>query len=460
MNRRILFFAILFFPLTIFAQKTIGTWNGSISLPSGKLSLIIHIKKEQDSLVATWDSPKQNVFGMKASRLYERNDSLIFMVDNIHFVYNGKIISDDSIHGQFMQNGAIFPLDLIRGELKQENKLNQDSLTLADSYKYYKSDSVKFRNINANITLAGTLTIPLNYQNDKSAIVLISGSGPSDRDENGYGHTIFAILADHLTKNGYPVLRYDDRGVGQSKGDYKNATIKDFSSDALAAINFLRDEKHFKQVGLIGHSEGGFIAPMIAADFPNKVNFIVLMAGPGVSGDSLLLLQNRKYLQLSGASDINILMSTAVNRDIYQIIKSNKDTSITLPKLRAYFWKNMKSPNADSLSPNVQNVYNQAVNMEVISIIQTDPSQYLNRVKCPVLALNGSKDVQVLPDENLAALKSGLTNSTSVTIEKLEGLNHLFQKANTGLPNEYEDISETLDPIFFEALDKWLLQLK
>jgi uncharacterized protein len=279
------------------------------------------------------------------------------------------------------------------------------------------------------------------------------------------GHKPFLIISDHLTKNGMAVLRYDDRGVGKSSGDFKTATSADFATDVESAITYLKTRKEIntKKIGLMGHSEGGLIAPMVASK-SKDVAFIVLMAGPGMQGDQLLLLQQKLIGKASGGSDENLLKIEFENRKAFDIVKKSNSTEQLNIDLTNFIKQNLvENPNT-KIPDGMSN--DDFVNLQVKAIatpwmqyfIKYNPIPALEKVKCPVLAINGEKDLQVPPKENLAAIKNALTKggNKKVTIKEFPNLNHLFQECITGSPDEYATIDQTISPIALEAITKWI----
>lgn len=328
----------------------------------------------------------------------------------------------------------------------------------------YTSENITFINYSADsIPLAGTLTLPKDLKNPPVAI-LISGSGPQDRNEELLGHKPFLVLADYLTNHGIGVLRYDDRGVGESKGDFTTATTFDFATDVEAAIAYLksRNDVDTSKIGLIGHSEGGIIAPMVASK-SKDVAFIILLAGPAVNGAEILLSQSRKAGELAGTPQAFLDENEKLASIIYDIIRANTEEEILKTNitnaLNDYKTNNPLSPLVPHITPVMIAQQLSILKSDwLCNFIRIEPKDYLEKIKCPVLALNGSKDIQVLPDNNLEGIKKGLANNKDVTIKKLAGLNHLFQTAETGNVQEYGKIEETFAPIALEIIKDWILE--
>ena len=330
-------------------------------------------------------------------------------------------------------------------------------------YSYYSED-ITFENKIAGISLAGTLTLP-KKDGVFPVVILISGSGPQNRDEELLGHKPFLVLSDYLTKNGIAVLRYDDRGVGQSKGDFKTATSSDFATDVESAISYLKTRKEInkKKIGLIGHSEGGLIAPMVASK-SKDVAFIVLLAGTGIQGDQILLLQQKLIGKASGISDVDLQKNEIANRKVFDIVNKSNNLDQLNNDLTTYIKQSLKDnpteekPAGMSDDDFVKLQVKQITNPWMQYFIKYNPAPALEKVKCPVLAINGEKDLQVPPKENLEAIKKALTKggNKKVTTKEFPNLNHLFQECETGLPDEYAKIEQTFSPTALTEILKWI----
>ena len=330
----------------------------------------------------------------------------------------------------------------------------------------YTSEEIYFTNVKANsIKLAGTFTLPKGIKNPPVA-VLISGSGPQNRNEELMNHKPFLVISDYLTNNGIAVLRYDDRGISESEGDFKTATSFDFATDVEAAIEYLktRTDIDTSKIGLIGHSEGGLIAPIVASR--NKdIAFIILLAGTGVNGGKILETQSRRASELAGANSAILNENEKLTKIIYRIIRNNSDTDTIKTKiakeLNDFKTNNPMSILAPAITPTlIEQQFNILKSKWLLTFIRIEPKDYLEKTTCPVLALNGSKDFQVLPELNLNAIKNALETGENkdFTIKELEGLNHLFQTAETGSMQEYSQIEETFSPIALEIIKDWILK--
>jgi hypothetical protein len=320
----------------------------------------------------------------------------------------------------------------------------------------YRAEDVSFDNAAAKgVTLSGTLTVP-EGSGPFPAAILITGSGPQDRDETVFGHKPFAVLADHLTRHGVAVLRYDDRGAGKSTGDFATATSADFATDANAAVRFLgtRPEIDHDAIGLIGHSEGGMVAP-IAAAANADVRFIVLLAGPGTDLAQLALSQQRLLGTSQGVSDAELARMEPVMTRVFSAVAKSSSAEDAQRRVRGVL-------TADALAAlKVPESQREAMVQRFSSdwfrfFLQYKPATNLARVRVPVLALNGTLDRQVPADENLAAIEAALAGNPDVTIRKLDGLNHFFQSARTGAIGEYADLAETMSPVVLDIVSDWI----
>lgn len=447
--------------LAISAQDVIGSWHGLLKVSGIELRISFNISQNNGVYSSTMDSPDQGAFGiaMTSTEINDNGVKITYAAASI--VYNGTVKSNELITGTFTQGGMDIPLDLSR--TLPEKEVVKRTQEPVKPYPYY-SEEVKVDNKLDSVILAGTLTLP-SREGKYPVVILISGSGPQNRDEELLNHKPFLVLSDYLTRNGIGVFRYDDRGTASSTGNYNSATTEDFARDVNAIVEYLmtRKEIDHAHIGLIGHSEGGIIAPMVASK-SKDVSFIVMMAGTGIPGNELLLLQQEAILKVSGEKEAQIKEMTTFNKEIFNIIlNESNDDSIT-SQLTAYIKKVSKS-NPEWMSSNKLDEES-LIRMTVKSIdtpwmkyfIRHNPALVLQKVKCPVLAINGSKDLQVPPKENLAAIKKALdlAGNSKVTIKELPGLNHLFQECTTGNPSEYSQIDQTISPVALEEISGWI----
>lgn len=444
----------------------IGIWQGTLDVGRGNsLRIVFHILQNADSLSGTLDSPDQGAFGIPVTSIDIFSDSIKLNVLSINGYYLGILERDSlKITGTWNQNGFTFPLSLNKTNKVEEVKRPQEP---KKPYPY-KEEEVKFQNKDAKITLAGTLTLP-ESGNNFPAVVLITGSGPQDRNEAIMNHKPFLVLADYLTRKGIAVLRYDDRGFGKSGGDFSKATTQDFVSDALAAADYLlsRNEINKKEIGLIGHSEGGLIAPLAAVQ-SNKIDFIVLMAATGLPGEDILKMQSVLILKANGANDSYIQKIAVFNDKVYTLIKTEKDSTQLREKLENLFenfLNDLPENEKSNLGKDPKKIFESQINLITSPwfkyFLTYDPRPTLRKVKVPVLAIDGSKDLQVPPKEDLEAISKALSEggNKNYKVKELKGLNHLFQTANTGSPTEYAKIEETIAPKALNTIGDWIIKI-
>lgn len=458
----------MFFISQLFAQNidVNGIWSGKLELPNKmKLTIIFNIHMDENGKYQTSiDSPDQGAKGIKTSRTKITSDSIIIESPIIRGTFTGRInLNENRIEGKWIQGGISLDLIVNKVDEIEESRRPQEP----EEPFPYKSEEISFKNGVDNVLLSGTLTLPENESN-LPAVVLITGSGPQNRDEELLGHKPFLVLSDFLTRNGFAVLRFDDRGVGKSTGTFVTSTSEDFARDVLAAVEFLktRNEIDKTKIGLIGHSEGGIIAPMVAVR-SNDVSFIVLMAGTGVPGDSILIMQNRLIQKAEGVPEKEIDETTDIQRKLFQlVIKSSNDEILQNQlgnKLNEYL---STIPDEQKNKLGDLKTY---INMQVKTFtspwfkyfLEYNPAKTLEKVKCPVLALNGSNDLQVSPEENLSAIENALKKggNKNYEIEILPGLNHLFQTSKTGAVSEYSSIEETISPMALNAMLEWMKKI-
>ena len=418
-----------------------GSWLGKISSNAIDLRLIFNLKlNDKDSLIATADSPDQGVKNIPLGQVILKDNKLTIQAPMIMGEYNGTITGDSTINGTWTQRGGDYPVNLKK--LKTPFTVNRPQEPKPPFP--YTSEDVTFANDKFNIKIAGTLTIPAGTGPFK-AVILITGSGAQNRDEELLGHKPFLVISDWLSRNGIAVLRYDDRGVGKSQGNYSTATTADLATDAEAAYNFLMNYPKIdhKEIGLMGHSEGGLIAPIAASTNPG-VGFIVSLAGPGVTGQQIIIRQSQEISRASGIGEEKIRKNTETNKKLYTVLRKEKDNKKAEVKILALYKEILekeKTPKEETEKAvnQLKATFGAPVYTWFRYFIVTDPAIFWKKVKCPVLALNGEKDLQVAANENLPAIEKTLKTSgnKSVKAVKLTGLNHLFQHCKTGLPAEY-----------------------
>jgi uncharacterized protein len=430
-----------------------GAWSGTIDAGAMKLRVVFHITNTANGLKATLDSIDQGANGIPVASVTRKEASIRFDVAAAHGTFDAKISADgERIEGTWSQGGNAIPLVLRR--VKNAAELERRRPQEPKAPLPYGTRDVHYDNKESGFTLAATLTIPQG-PGPFPAVLLISGSGKHDRDEALLGHKPFLILADQLTRRGIVVLRADKRGVGQSGGNYATATTMDFASDAVAGLAYLKTvplvDAH--RIGLLGHSEGGVIAPIVAAAHPADVAFIVLLAGSGVPGDQIIVAQTRLIAAANGASADQAKAAAEQERELLDVVKKAGSDSDIEAELRTMLKGKVPDSQIDSALAQVMSPWFR-------TFISFDPATALRKVKCPTLAIGGSKDLQVPAHENLAAIKSALEAGGNKSVETVEypGLNHLFQHAKSGSPGEYAEIEETMSPEVTEKVGSWILQ--
>jgi len=459
---------ILLLTQTISAQNIdkkfiTGSWLGKITAGAIQLRVVFNLLIiGKDSLVATLDSPDQGAKGIKLGPVTYTGETLKISAGALQAEYNGTIKNDTLIEGTWKQGPTTNPLNLVR--LKTAFTLIRPQEPKPPFP--YSSEDLTFPNDKFNINLAGTLTIPAG-QGPFPAVIMITGSGAQNRNEEIMGHKPFLVISDYLSRNGIAVLRYDDRGVAKSQGSQLNATSADFATDAEAAYNFLKNNPRIKSgsIGLMGHSEGGLIAPIVASTNPG-IGFIVSLAGPGVTGQQIIIRQQQDIGKLSGINENQIKKATEINKKLYAVLRKEKDNKKAEVKILALYREIMekeKTSKADTEKAvgQLKATFGASTYTWLRYFMFTDAADYWKKVKCPVLALNGEKDLQVSATENLPAIEKALKSSGNMSVKtvKFPGLNHLFQHSKTGLPAEYGNIEETFSPEVLKVISEWILSL-
>ncbi len=461
MKKSLFLSLVLLLTLPSKAQDISGPWYGILKVQGLQLRLAFHLTKTDTGYTATMDSPDQGVRGIPVTTVNYRDSTLEIRIDHAKILYEAKLNKDNIFKGTFNQSVMKLPLDLSRQ--KPEKQGPERPQEPKPPFPYY-TEEVAFVNERDSITLAGTLSMPAKGGR-YPAVILISGSGPQNRDEEISGHKPFLVIADHLTKNGIAVLRFDDRGTGKSTGNHGIATTKDFATDVESALNYLNTRKEIdgKKIGLIGHSEGGLIAPMVAKATDNT-HFIVLLAAPGLRGDKLLLLQQKAIGNAMGTSEKQLKTFEKINKKIFEMVVSSKDTALLKISLTTSIKNALDSMPADSRPPDTE-IYaaqqaKQLTNSWMVGFLKYDPIPALEKVSCPVLALNGGKDLQVPPDPNISLIRAALERggNKNITTKVLPGLNHLFQECDKGLPGEYSTIRQTFSPVALNEMTEWILK--
>lgn len=441
-------------------------YEGTIETEMQDLLVWISILNEgTDSLRAAIDVPEQGVFDKSFDSISISGDAVWLRLKAFAALYTG-VFSEDrkTIVGKWGQGGQQY--DLVFTHLESKPKVNRPQEP-KEPFPY-RSEEVTFENTSAKIKLAGTLTLPENNW-QAPAVILVTGSGPQNRNSELLGHKPFLVLSDYLTRRGIAVLRYDDRGNGDSEGKFSTATTFDFAEDVMAAYSFLKNHKgiNSKNIGIIGHSEGGLIAPIVAAKLKDLA-FIVMMAGPGTSGEQILYQQTRLISLAEGKSEKQIAKDIKFISKVYAISKSDASYKEAVKQIREVYKKknrfmSKKAIKANNMGETMQELtIRQVLSPWFREFLKTDPAPYLKQVHCPVLALNGSKDLQVPPDPNLKEIERILNEAgnKNVTTKEIEGVNHLFQHCTTGSPTEYFKIEETFSEEVMKMMADWILNLK
>ena len=419
--------SVVFAMMAFAANAQEGTWNGELNVMGNKVPLVFNFSTNG----CTIDSPSQGVNGIQAEKTVKDDGTISVKVGMIGATFEGKM-TDGEIKGTYVQNGFQLPLTLKPGKLVVKRPQ-----TPVPPFPY-KEESVSFTN--AQYTFNGTLTLPENYSKNTPVVLMVTGSGQQNRDEELFSHKPFAVIADALARQGIASLRYDDRGWGDKSVNFADFTTDDFRQDAAAAIPLLR--KRFNKVGILGHSEGGTIAMMLAAE--GKADFIVSLAGMAISGKETLIMQNRQAMSAIGLPKETVdSYCNSISKALDEIASGKKASEINIDDVPV------------ALKPVTIKALQQADTPYIRHFLTVDVGKLLPEIKCPVLALNGNKDTQVDCDANTTRIEKGLANCKH-SIKKIDGVNHLFQHCNTGIVTEYQQIEETISPEVLQEVAKWI----
>jgi len=434
--------------------KWLGLWSGKLDISATKLEIIFETWSDENGKpVAVMDVPMQGAKDIQCKVINVERDSLVLSIPLIMGSFSGGFVNDTTIQGEWKQSGMTFPLTLSKTRIVNALKRPQ---TPQKPFPYIEEEVV-YNNKSAGIKLAGTLTFPENGEN-LPAVILITGSGAQDRDETIFEHKPFLVIADFLTQNGFAVLRVDDRGIGGSEGKTSVATSEDFAGDVLAGVELLKTRKEINsaKIGLIGHSEGGLIAPIAAVKF--DAAFIVLLAGPGIIGEQILYEQGKLINLAAGLTDEQAHQNQKMQEAIFNIIKTETDSAKRIDRLQRTMSNGQYFMLNDEQKAAVDNQVKTVNNNWFRFFLQYDPYPALVKLQCPVLALNGEKDLQVPPKENLAAIEKALTEGGNKNFKTIEipGVNHLFQTCETGAIAEYAQIEETISPQVLKIIIDWI----
>lgn len=431
MLKRLLAIIVVLIVAMSVAEAQTGTWSGKLDVQGNVLTLVFHLDGEQPAM----DSPDQGAKGIPVQVERSEVGKITVRIPALAAAYEG-IFLIDKIVGTFTQMNVSFPLMLTPGEVRPNRPQ-----TPQGPFPYAAED-VSFSN--GDVRLNGTLVLPEGYTRATPVLLMVTGSGLQDRDEELFDHKPFAVIADALARAGVATLRYDDRGFGDSSVNPLGWTTEDFAADALAGIDMLR--QRFDKVGVLGHSEGGTIAMMIAAQ--QKADFIVSLAGMAVSGAETLVMQNRVSLSGLGFSDEAV-------ESYCRILEKAFDVRVhggMMPDPADYSLPESLLQNYHAVVAQIQTPY-------MRHLLSLDVRPLLGRITCPVLALNGEKDIQVDHKTNLAAIREGLQEGSKNKVESVEGLNHLFQHCKTGAVSEYRTIEETFAPEVLDIIVQWMSNL-
>jgi pimeloyl-ACP methyl ester carboxylesterase len=469
---------ILFLSFESPAQNITGTWQGNLNIQGTQLPIVFHIAKDStNKLIASFDSPSQHAFNLPCNEVNIKDDSVILMMAMIKGKFAGLLSKDKKeITGMWYQGAGSLPLVVNKTSEIASVKEQKRPQTPKPPFPYH-SEEVEYSNADNSINFGATLSYPetdSSKPNTKGltypAIILITGSGQQDRDETLFGHRPFAVIADYLTKKGFAVLRVDDRGIGKTTGVFDTSTTLDFAKDVEAGIDFLEKQPQVnkEKIGLLGHSEGGMIAPMVA-DKRKEIKFIVLLAGPGIPIMDLMQQQIEAVTVSEGKSPEEAKANSYLMRTVWEEVNKNEDSATTVRNIRAKIDVWEKTLDTATLAK-IKSMNSAAINTQITQattalgskwykyFISFNPQPYLQKLNCKVLALNGSKDVQVIATSNLAGIKSSLQKSGSpkYDIVEIPGLNHLFQTCIRCSPSEYNDLEESFSPKALEIMGNWL----
>lgn len=450
----------------MFAQSPVspaGDWQGTLEVGAAKLGIVFHIKSEDATgFTATMDSPDQGAMGIPVSSVEQDGHAVTITMTAIGGEYKGTLNADgQSMEGTWSQGGQSFSLDLEKTDTPATPpKRPQEPQTPFP----YEVKEVAFPNAPAGIELAGTLTYP-SGDGPFPVAILISGSGPQDRDETLMGHKPFLVLADHLTRQGIAVLRYDDRGTAASTGNYSEATMEDFALDTRAAVAFLKKQPQIAsdKIGLIGHSEGGVVAPMVASQ-SDDIAFVVMLAGPGLPGNEILLLQSDLIARAAGTPESLITKMLGVNSALYDAVIATGHANPSKDRLEEVIAQQREGLTDQEIAAlglsedRTGQLVQQLSSPWFKHFLSYDPRPALGRVNVPLLSVIGEKDLQVPPIQNTEAIKKALasTGHANNAYKILPGLNHLFQTAGSGAPAEYAQIEETFSPDALSIISEWI----
>ncbi len=436
-------FIYLITTLTLLANSFDGVWNGELDVYGTKLPLVFRFSGN----TGTMDSPKQNAFGMELNKVEVVEEKIIVEIKSISAEFQGEFVGED-IKGTFMQMGQNFDLHLKKGEYITKEKVMRRPQEPKEPFDY-NVENIKFKSKKEEFYLSGTLTTPKDTE-DYPIVILVSGSGANDRNEELFGHKPFLLLSDYLTSRGIGVFRYDDRGVGESEGVHKGSTTEDFSYDLLGAIDKMRS-MGYNKVGVLGHSEGGLIANF-AHDKGGNIDFIIHFASPSQRGRELLISQIGAILDTLGLDSVSKAAAMKETIGVLNVIvEDKKDIN---EKLKKIYEENAMHIPEEQREAYVNQRLEQSTDLWYKYFVKHNPYEHIKNIDVDTLALYGTKDIQVLSKENIEILHE--IGNENIEVVEVEGVNHLFQKANTGALEEYEKIEETINEEVLELVYKWV----
>lgn len=440
-----------------YGQSPEGSWTGQLDVMGTKLRLNFHIQHSDGQWSATMDSPQQGATGIKVQSAEVNGQEVTLSMPSMGIKYEA-MCEGDSLKGTFKQGGMEFPLDMVRMDDDAVGDQSQEEMNRPQEPQPpfpYESEEIEFFNQADDVKLVGTLTIP-EGEGPFPGVILITGSGPQNRNSEIFGHKPFWVIADYLTRRGIAVLRYDERGVGGSDGDFSTATSADFARDASEAVAYLaaRPEVIADQTGIIGHSEGGMVGPMVAK-WTDQVDFLILLAGPGVPGHQVLLSQKEAIELAMGIDPEQVAAAQVSFRELYDLfLREDIDDDELMLRVNEKLFTLLEGMSEEQITMTQA----QLLSPWMKYFIRHDPAVVLRQVTCPVLILNGGKDLQVLPDLNVPAIEAALSDGENedYTSEIFPELNHLFQHADTGLVSEYQTIEETFAEDALDRIANWI----
>jgi uncharacterized protein len=469
---------IVLFGIQSSAQNITGTWQGNLDFQGKLIPIVFHISEDStNKSKASFDSPSQHAFNLPCNEVILKDDSVILIMDILKGKYAGQLSKDKKqIDGLWFQGAGSLPLTVTKISGEAAIKEQKRPQTPKPPFPYFSEDVV-YMNADQSIQYGATLTYPKADSADHSAkantfpaIILITGSGQQDRNESIFDHKPFAVIADYLTKKGFVVLRVDDRGIGKTSGIFEESTTADFAKDVEVSLNFLEKQPQVnkEKIGLIGHSEGGMIAPMVT-DKRREIKFIILLAGPGIPIIDLMQQQIEAVSISEGKSTAEAKANGYLMHTVWEEVEKNEDSATTIKNIRMKIdiWsKTLDTTTLAKIKSNDTASINNQITQAITALnskwykyfISFNPQPYLQKLNCKVLALNGSKDVQVIATSNLSGIRSSLKKSKSPEYETIEipGLNHLFQTCIKCNPSEYNDLEESFSPKALEIMGTWL----